>query len=195
MTPPATPQTFACHGDTFRLYLDEATIQQRIAELGAQLSRDYAGKELVVIGVLSGAFVFLADLVRASGVSCSIDFVKLASYGAGTQSSGKVQEVLKVSSDLRSRHVLIVEDIVDTGRSIQYLLERIERQAPASVRVATLLHKPEAMVESVPLDYVGFRIPNLFVIGYGLDYNQAGRHLRGIYIREVPQVAAAGRAG
>jgi hypoxanthine phosphoribosyltransferase len=178
------PPTVTCHGEPFRLYIPPETIAARVAELGREISAAYAGREPVLLGVLTGACVFLADLVRQLDMTCAIEFVKLASYGAARQSSGTVREVLGLESDVRGRDLLVVEDIVDTGLSIRHLLDRLERRAPASLRVATFLHKAEATTVDVPLHHVGFRIPNLFVIGYGLDYNQAGRSLPGVYIQD-----------
>ena len=176
-------QTIICRGERFRVYLDSETLQERIAEMGAQISRDFEGKTPILIGVLNGAFMFLADLMRAIDIDCEVDFWKLSSYGARKVSSGQVHELKKVDADLHGRHVIIVEDIVDTGLSMQYVIDRIRTEyQPASLRVATLLHKHEATGVDVPLDYVGFRIPNLFVIGYGLDYGQLARNLADIYI-------------
>ena len=156
-------------------------------ELGAAIRRDYEGKVPILIGVLNGSFMFIADLMRAVKIECEIDFWKLSSYGAAKVSSGQVHELKKIDADLKGRHIIIVEDIVDTGLSMQYILDRMQAHQPASVRVATLLHKHEATQVDVPLDYVGFRIPNLFVIGYGLDYGQVGRNLSEIYILDAPE--------
>ncbi len=171
-----------CRGERFRLYLDEATILHRVRELGEAISRDYPDEPPILIGVLNGAFIFLADLMRYITVDCEVDFLKLSSYGAAKVSSGRVYELKKIDADIRDRHVIVVEDIVDTGLSMEYILNRLKAFEPKSLRVATLLHKYEATQVDVPLDYVGFRVPNLFVIGYGLDYGQLGRNLRSIYI-------------
>ncbi len=178
------PEVVECRGERFRLFLDVATLQQRVAELGRQISRDYEGKRPILIGVLNGAFMFLADLMRYITIDCEVDFLKLSSYGAEKVSSGQVYELKKIDADIRGRHVLIVEDIVDTGLSMQFILERLREYEPASVATVTLLHKPEATQVDVPLDYVGFRIPNKFVIGYGLDYGQLARNLSAVYILE-----------
>lgn len=179
----APEQIVYCRGERFRVYLDRDAIQERVAELGAQISRDYDGKVPILIGVLNGAYIFIADLMRAIDIDCEVDFWKLSSYGARKVSSGQVHELKKVDADLHGRHVIIVEDIVDTGLSMKYIIERIRAEyQPASLRVATLLHKYEATEVDVLLDYVGFRIPNLFVIGYGLDYGQLARNLGDIYI-------------
>lgn len=171
-----------CRGERFRLYLHRETIQERVREVGAEIARDYEGKVPILIGVLNGAFMFIADLMRSIEIDCEVDFWKLSSYGAQKVSTGQVRELKKVDADLSGRHVIIVEDIVDTGLSIQYVVDRIREYNPASLRVATLLHKYEATSVDVPIDYVGFRIPNLFVIGYGLDYGQLARNLADIYI-------------
>ena len=171
-----------CQGERFRIYLDEPTIQARVAELGRQISDDYADRRPILIGVLNGAFMFISDLMRALTIDCEIDFMKLSSYGAEKVSSGEVRELKEIDAHITGRDVLIVEDIVDTGLSMRYIQDLLESHDPASVRVATLLHKYEATVEDVQLDYVGFRIPNAFVIGYGLDYGQLARNLPAVYI-------------
>ena len=175
-------KTVEINGDRFRLYLDEGAIQARVAEIGAEISRTYEGQVPILIGVLNGSFMFIADLMRAIDIPCEIDFWKLSSYGAEKVSSGRVHELKKIDADLEGRHIIIVEDIVDTGLSMQYILGRMQEHKPASIRVATLLHKHDATRVDVHPDYVGFRIPHLFVIGYGLDYGQQGRNLPEIYI-------------
>jgi len=180
----AVPEVIECRGERFRLFLDETTIQRRVAELGWQISQDYAGKQPILIGVLNGAFMFLADLMRAITIDCEVDFLKLSSYGAEKVSSGQVYELKKIDADLRGRHVLIVEDIVDTGLSMEFMFKRLGAYKPASLEAVALLHKVEATQVEVPLKYVGFRIPNQFVIGYGLDYGQLARNLSSIYILE-----------
>jgi hypoxanthine phosphoribosyltransferase len=171
-----------CRGERFRLYLSDEKIQNRVAELGAEISRDFAGKTPVLIGILNGSFMFLADLLRSVEVDCEVDFLKLSSYGANKISSGVVRELKKIDADIKGRHVIVVEDIVDTGLSIEFILHRLQEYEPASLSVATLLHKHEATQIEIDLDYVGFQIEDLFVIGYGLDYGQLGRNLDQIYI-------------
>ncbi len=171
-----------CRGEKFRLYLDRETIANRVAELGARISADYDGRVPVLIGVLNGSFMFLADLLRSIEIECEVDFLKLSSYGASKISSGVVRELKKIDADIEGRDVIVVEDIVDTGLSMQFIVDRIEEGKPSSVRTATLLHKYEATKVETQLDYVGFRIKNLFVIGYGLDYGQLARNLDQIYI-------------
>ena len=177
-------KSVVCRGERFHLYIDSESIQGRVREIAAEVSRDYADKVPIFIGVLNGSFMFLADLMRAVNIDCEVDFWKLSSYGAQKVSSGEVRELKKVDADLHGRHVIVVEDIVDTGLSIEYVVERIRDYGPASLRVVTLLHKEEATESDVELDYVGFRIPNRFVIGYGLDYGQLARNLPEIYILE-----------
>lgn len=173
-----------CRGERFEVYIDREEIGGRVAEIGKEISLHYAGRNPVFIGVLHGACMFLADLLRVLTIDCEVDFRRLSSYAEGKTSSGQIMEREGVARiDLRGRHVVVVEDIVDTGLTMAYLMERIREQGPASVRIATLLHKPDAARVQVPLDYVGFRAPNRFLIGYGMDYEQTGRHLPEIYIR------------
>jgi len=178
--------TVTYRGDRFRRYLHEETIQDRVAEMGRQITEDYAGRTPILVSVLNGAFMFTADLMRGITIDCEVDFIKLSSYGAEKVSSGEVRELKSVDADLEGRDVLIVEDIVDTGLTMDFMKERLAEYRPASLRVATLLHKPEATEPDLTLDYVGFQIPDLFVIGYGLDYGQLARNLRSIYILDEP---------
>lgn len=177
------PETVTCRGERFRLYLDEETILARVRELGEQIAADYAEVgPPILIGVLNGAFMFTADLMRAIPGDCEVDFYKLSSYGESKMSSGQVTELKDIDAKLASRHVIVVEDIVDTGLSMKYVLDQVAARNPASLRAATLLRKPDAQKVEVEVDYVGFDIDNLFVIGYGLDYGQLARNLRAIYI-------------
>jgi hypoxanthine phosphoribosyltransferase len=184
---PTVPQSVVCRGERFRLYLDEETIGRRVAELGRQISEDFAGKRPILIGVLNGAYMFLADLMRFVTIDCEVDFLKLSSYGAEKVSSGQVRELKRIDADIAGRHVVIVEDIVDTGLSMKYIRDLMELQHPASVQLCTLLHKKAATNPDLELDldYVGFEIDNLFVIGYGLDYGQLARNLPAIYILDA----------
>lgn len=174
--------TVSYRGDQFRRYLDAETIQARVTEMGRQISEDYADTTPILVSVLNGAFMFTADLMRAIDTECEIDFIKLSSYGAEKVSSGDVQELKSVDAPLADRDIIIVEDIVDTGLTMDFMKERLQAYNPSSLRVATLLHKPTATEPDLQLDYVGFRIPDLFVIGYGLDYAQLGRNHADIYI-------------
>ena len=174
--------TVMCHGERFRVYLDEETIQGRVRELGQQITEDYADKKPILIGVLNGAFMFLADLMREIDLDCEVDFIKLSSYGDAKVSSGKVRELKSIDADLEGRHVIVVEDIVDTGLSMEFMMERLKDYKPASVEAAVLLHKHEATRVELNMKYIAFQVPNLFVIGYGLDYGQLARNLREIYV-------------
>lgn len=152
-------------------------IAERVTALGAAITRDYAGKPLVVLAVLKGSFVFAADLVRAIELPLRVEFLGLKSYGADTVSSGVVQITQDLSSPISDDEVLVVEDIVDTGLTIRYLLRQLATRGPNSVRVCSLLHKPARTVEPVGIDYLGFTIPDEFVVGYGLDHAQCYRNL------------------
>mgnify|MGYP006280583845 CR=1 FL=1 len=174
--------TVSYRGDQFRRYLDADTIRDRVREMGRQISDHYAETTPILVSVLNGAFMFTADLMRAITVDCEIDFIKLSSYGAEKVSSGQVRELKSIDANLDGRDVLIVEDIVDTGLTMEFIKDRLREHNPASLRVATLLHKPEATEPDLTLDHVGFQIPDLFVIGYGLDYGQLARNLGDIYI-------------
>lgn len=178
------PDVVVCRGERFRLYIDPETIAARVRALGRDITRDYEGQQPILIGVLNGAYVFLADLMREITTACEVDFLKLSSYGADKVSSGDVRELKKIDADIRGRHVIVVEDIVDTGLSMDYIRRLMLELEPASVRLCTLLHKSAATRDDLELrlDYVGFEIENLFVIGYGLDYGQLGRNLPAIYI-------------
>ena len=176
------PESVQCNGETFRPFLSAEKIQKRVKELGEQISRDYAGKRPIFIGVLNGAYIFLSDLMRYVQMPCEVDFLKLSSYGDEKVSSGQVTSLKEIDADIKDRHVILVEDIVDTGLSMKYLLEQLARKEPASLKTVTLLHKTEATHHDVQLDYIGFKIPTLFVLGYGLDYAQEGRNLAQIYI-------------
>jgi hypoxanthine phosphoribosyltransferase len=168
--------------ERFRRYLSAERIQERVAEMGQALTRDYATTTPILVSVLNGAFMYTADLMRAIDTDCEIDFLKLSSYGDEKVSSGEVRELKSVDADLEGRDVIVVEDIVDTGLSMEFMKRRLAEYNPASLRVSTLLHKPMATEPDLTLDYVGFRIPDRFVIGYGLDYGQVARNLSDIYI-------------
>lgn len=165
--------------DIERLVLSEDQIKQRVMELGEEISRDYAGKDLMLIGILKGCVVFLADLVRNISVPLSFDFVAVSSYGADTKSSGVVRILKDLDESVESKHVLVVEDIVDTGLTLRlsYLLENLRSRRAASVKVCTLLDKPSRRRVDVPVDYRGFTVEDRFVVGYGLDYQGKYRGL------------------
>jgi len=160
-----------------RVLFDEEAIRRRVGELGRELSREYAGKTPILVSILKGGFIFLADLVRAMEVPCEMDFMVVSSYADRTESSGVVRILSDLGLNVEGRHVLIVEDIVDTGLTLEYLRELLLARSPASLRVVTLLDKHERRRVEVPIDYVGFRVPDEFVVGYGLDYAQRFRNL------------------
>lgn len=176
------PETVNCNGEIFKVFITKEQIEARISLLGKQLDREYDGKKPIFIGILNGSFIFLADLMRMVSVPCEVDFMKLSSYGDEKVSSGNVTELKHIDAKLKDRHVILVEDIVDTGLSMKYMIERMKQYEPASVKVVTLLHKKDATQHDVQIDYVGFEIPTKFVLGYGLDYAQEGRNLAQIYV-------------
>jgi hypoxanthine phosphoribosyltransferase len=157
--------------------VEEGALQSRIAELGEELSRDYVGREPLLVGVLKGAVFFMADLVRRITVPCEIDFMAVSSYGSGTDSSGVVRILKDLDANIEGRHVLIVEDIVDSGLTLSYLVRNLQARRPASLEVCALLTKPERRKADITCRYVGFEIPNRFAIGYGLDYGERYRSL------------------
>ncbi|HEY1818042.1 MAG TPA: hypoxanthine phosphoribosyltransferase [Kofleriaceae bacterium] len=164
--------------EPFAELISAEAIAARVAELGAQITADYRDKQdVVVIGVLKGSVIFLADLVRHIGLAIRIEFIGISSYGDATVSSGVVQITQDVSRPVEGKHVIVVEDIVDTGHTVHYLLENLATRRPASIRLASLLHKPERQERAVKIDYLGFTIPNKFVVGYGLDIAQQYRNL------------------
>jgi hypoxanthine phosphoribosyltransferase len=152
-------------------------LEHRVRELGAEISRDYAGRDLLLIGVLKGAVFFLADLMRQIDVPCEVDFMAVSSYGSSTDTSGVVRILKDLDAPLEGRDVLIVEDIVDSGLTLQYLMRTLETRGPASLEVCALLTKPDRRVVKLPARYVGFEIPDKFAIGYGLDYAERYRNL------------------
>jgi hypoxanthine phosphoribosyltransferase len=162
--------------------VETADLERRVAELGAEISRDYEGRDLVLVGVLKGAVVFIADLMRHLEVSCEIDFMAVSSYGSQTDSSGVVRILKDLDTSIGGRDVLIVEDIIDSGLTLQYLLRNLRAREPGSLEVCSLLTKPERRRVDLPIRYVGFEIPNKFVVGYGLDYAQHYRNLRHIAV-------------
>ena len=166
------------HNDIEKILLSEQQIQTRIQELGEILTKEYADKNPVIVGVLKGVVVFYADMIRHIQVPCQMDCMWLSSY-AGTDSTGKMLVRQDVTADIRNRHVLILEDIFDTGNSLEFTVNHLKKQNPASIKICTLLDKPERRRAGVTLkaDYVGFTIPNAFVVGYGLDYNEKYRNL------------------
>ena len=159
------------------ILIDEDRLQARIRELGAEITADYEGRELLLVGVLKGAVFFMADLMRSITVPCEIDFMAISSYGASTDSSGVVRILKDLDINIEGRHVLVVEDIVDSGLTLSYLVRNLESREPASLEVCSLLTKPGRREMEVDIRYVGFEIPNRFVIGYGLDFAERYRNL------------------
>ena len=165
---------------TFKTSITEAEIKARIKVLALQINKDMEGKTPLFLGVLNGAFIFAADLMREMTIPCEISFVQLASY-QGTTSTGKIKEVLGINEDLSGRHVIIVEDIVESGQTMKRMIESLGTRNPASIHICTLFFKPDKLREELDLDYVAFRIPDDFIVGYGLDYDHQGRELKDIY--------------
>jgi hypoxanthine phosphoribosyltransferase len=165
--------------------LDSQTIQKRVCELGAQITRDYQGKTPHLIGILKGASIFHADLVRSIDLGVSFDFMAVGSYGATTKSSGEVRILKDLDESLEGKDVLLVEDILDTGLTLHYLLQNLESRGPRSLKVVALLNKPSRREIEVPVDYIGFDIPDRFVVGYGLDFDQRYRNLPDICILKL----------
>ena len=159
------------------ILIEEETLQARIRELGREISADYEGRELLLVGVLKGAVFFMSDLMRALTVPCEIDFMAISSYGAATDSSGVVRILKDLDINIDGRDVLVVEDIIDSGLTLSYLMRNLESREPTSLEICALLTKPERREIDVPVRYVGFEIPNKFVIGYGLDFAERYRNL------------------
>jgi hypoxanthine phosphoribosyltransferase len=157
-------------------------IQKRVGELAARISEDYAGRELIIIGVLKGAFIFMADLIREISIPCRVDFARLASYGAGSESSGKVVMTKDIETFIKDKDILIVEDILDTGLTLQYFVEWLQERNPRSLKICVFLDKRKRRKVSFEADYVGFTIDDGFVVGYGLDFNEKYRFTPDIYV-------------
>jgi hypoxanthine phosphoribosyltransferase len=168
------------HDKSFDIYLSEAEIQKKVREIADQLSRDYKDKRPLFIAILNGSFMFAADLFKYLNIEAEICFIKLASY-RGMKSSGTVTTAIGLDQDLFGRDVIILEDIVDTGKTLHEFLPKLDHQQPKSLKIASLLHKPEALKFQLKIDYLGFSIPDKFVVGYGLDYDGLGRNLKEIF--------------
>lgn len=164
----------------FKLFISEKQIQEAVELMARRMNKELKGKKVVFIGILNGCFMFAADLVRHLDLDCTITFLKLASY-LGTSSTGKVKRLIGLSEDIEGQVVVVLEDIVDTGITLDFIQKQLRGYEPAEIKLATLLYKPEACRHDVALDYVGIEIPDDFVVGYGLDYNGCGRNLRQIY--------------
>ena len=163
--------------DIQEILFTEGQLKKRVDEIARQIEADYVGREIMLISVLRGSFIFMADLCRAIRLPCTLDFMSVSSYGTGTTSSGQVQITKDLSEDITGRHVIVVEDILDSGNTLSYLLNILEHRHPASVRLCTLLDKPDRRTKPVDLHYRGFTIPDAFVVGYGLDYAEKYRNL------------------
>lgn len=167
-------------GKTFQKLISESAIKSRISEMANRINSDLQNQDIVFITVLNGAFIFAADLIREINLDCKVTFIKVASY-QGTNSTGEVKELIGVNEDLTGKTLVILEDIIDTGITIDSLITKLNTYNPATIKVATLIFKKDAFVKSFKIDYIGFEIPNKFVIGYGLDYNGFGRNFKDIY--------------
>ena len=165
------------HADVGEVLIDQDVLRTRVEELGAEISADYEGRDLLLVGVLKGAIFFISDLMRELAVPCEIDFMAISSYGAGTDSSGVVRILKDLEINISGRDVLVVEDIIDSGLTLSYLVRNLEAREPASLEICALLTKPERREIDVPVRYIGFEIPNRFVIGYGLDFAERYRNL------------------
>ena len=176
-SPVAEPFAEAYDGDIDKVLVTSEQLQAKLRELGEQITKDYEGRDVLLVAVLKGAFMVMADLARHIHLPVDFDFMAVASYGAATQTSGVVRILKDLDRDIEGRHVLLVEDIVDSGRTVQYLKQMFGRRQPNSLKVCALLNKPARRAVEVTVDYVGFDIPNKFVIGYGLDYQQKYRNL------------------
>lgn len=174
----AAHRSMSVRNDIASVLISEEQLQTRIRELGQQITADYRPlNDLLLVGVLKGSVMFLVDLSRQIDLPLSIDFMAISSYGASTQSSGVVRLLKDLDTDISGRHVLVIEDIIDSGLTLQYLTDQLQRRSPASLRICALLNKPERRVSEVTVDYLGFDIPNEFAVGYGLDYGERYRNL------------------
>jgi len=173
-------QTVTLHDKTFELFIEEQTIQAAIAAIAVEINRDYIGKRPLFLGILNGSFLFAADLFRLIEGNAEISFLKMASY-QGTATTGKISELIGLNEDITNRHVIVIEDIVDTGITLEKIIEDLQQKKPASIAIATLLFKPAAYQKSIPVNYIGLKVANDFLVGYGLDYDGLGRNLKQIY--------------
>ncbi len=169
-----------------RVIIPKKEIDRKVAELATELRKDYRGKNPLLIGILKGSFVFMSDLVRSMNIPVEIDFVRLASYGAGKDSSGKVKLIKDIETPIKGRHVLVVEDIIDRGLTVRFLLDYLSFRKPASLKLCALFDKTSRRKVEVPIDYVGFTVPDAFVVGYGLDFDEKYRYLPNLCVLEEP---------
>jgi hypoxanthine phosphoribosyltransferase len=174
-------------GEKLKVLIRRAAIQKRVREVAHEITRDFKGQRVHLVGVLKGACIFLSDLVREINLDTSIDFIAVSSYGKGKESSGQVRLVKDLDSSVEGLNVVVVEDILDTGLTISYLLRVLEQRKPKALRIAALLDKPSRRLKDVKGDYVGFTIPNEFVVGYGLDYNERFRNLKDVCVLNLPE--------
>ena len=170
--------------DKLNVLISKEEIESKVAELADELRRDYKDKHPILIGILKGCFVFMSDLIRKLNTPVEIDFVRLSSYGSGKETSGKIRQVHGVNIPIRDRHVLVIEDIVDRGLTVHFLLDYLGRQEPASLKLCTLFDKPSGRAVEITIDYVGFTLPDSFVVGYGLDFDEKFRYLPDLYVLE-----------
>ena len=167
----------------FKKYLTREVLEERIRELGESISNDYKGQDLLLISILKGSFIFTADLVRNIDLPVELEFIQLSSY-RGTESTGSIQEKIPFEKDVSGRNVILIDDILDTGLTISYLHEKISSLNPSSIEIASLLLKPEVFQDKLNVKYLGFEVPNLFLVGYGLDLDGIGRNLPDLYVRD-----------
>lgn len=170
--------------DKTRVLITREEIQKKVVELAEELRKDYREKHPLLISTLKGSFVFLSDLIRKMDIPVEIDFVRLSSYGSGKKTSGEIKLVQEIKTSIRGRHVLVIEDIVDTGLTVRFLLDYLGQQEPASLKLCTLLDKPSRRVVDVPIDYLGFTVPDAFIVGYGIDFDEKFRYLPDVCVLE-----------
>lgn len=173
-------ETIQLHDKQFSVYIHHTEIRETITQLAQQINSDYHTKTPLFIGILNGSFIFASELIQQFNGSCEVSFVKVKSY-SGTNSTGKVNELIGLDTSIENRDIIIVEDIVDTGLTLEFIYEYLQQQKPKSIKIATFLLKPEVFNKKTAIDYVGKEIPNKFIVGYGLDYNGLGRNLKNIY--------------
>jgi len=170
--------------DKPRVFIPREEIEKKVAELADELRRDYQDKHPILIGILKGSFVFMSDLIRKLDIPVEIYFIMLSSYGAGRETSGKIKLLQRVKTPIRGRHVLVIEDIIDSGLTVRFLLDYLGRRKPSSLKLCTMFDKPSRRVVEIPIDYVGFTIPDAFVVGYGLDLDEKFRYLPDLCVLE-----------